>query len=277
METLEILKASNNEQNLKTKKRGNQYIYWCFTLPVINDLFDDELEIMETGFVEKLLRENTEQYIVQMECSETDYLHFQGWFKMKKKARITELKKFMPNRAHLSESKSAAAERYAMKCDTRIQGPFTYPYRYSGEDIITQLYSWQQVIVDKALERPDNRSINWWWGPKGNIGKSALVKYLVWHHGAIELGGKANDIYFGITSSKVQRIPIYIIDLARTREQYVPYEAMEKAKNGCFFSGKYESCQYVGPIPHIFVFANFEPNKETMSSDRWNIVNVEEL
>ena len=44
---------------------------------------------------------------------------------------------------------------------------------------------------------------------------------------------------------------------------------MEAIKNGCFFSGKYESGMVRFNSPHILVFANEPPERTKLSQDRW--------
>jgi len=67
---------------------------------------------------------------------------------------------------------------------------------------------------------------------------------------------------------------IIIFDVPRTHIDYLNYEAIESIKNGCFFSGKYECCQVIMNCPHVLIFANTEPERYKLSSDRWNIVEI---
>lgn len=53
--------------------------------------------------------------------------------------------------------------------------------------------------------------------------------------------------------------------------EYVSYSALEELKDGIFFSGKYESSMVMTNNLHIFVFANFEPDRSKLSKDRWEI------
>lgn len=65
-----------------------------------------------------------------------------------------------------------------------------------------------------------------------------------------------------------------IIDLSRSMEDHVPYEAIEDIKNGIFFSGKYESKMIVRNNPIVIIFANFEPDTSKLSKDRWVITKI---
>ncbi len=53
------------------------------------------------------------------------------------------------------------------------------------------------------------------------------------------------------------------------------YSGLPQSKNGVLFSPKYESGQKIFKPPHVFVFANYEPDQTKLSADRWNIVQLD--
>uniref|UniRef100_UPI004049B2EE hypothetical protein n=7 Tax=Pseudomonadati TaxID=3379134 RepID=UPI004049B2EE len=63
-------------------------------------------------------------------------------------------------------------------------------------------------------------------------------------------------------------------DIPRSQLDYLSYTGIEEVKNGCFFSSKYESEMVLYNSPHIIVFANEEPTYHKLSSDRWNVVDL---
>lgn len=129
---------------------------------------------------------------------------------------------------------------------------------------------WQKKIVDLVAAEPDARKIHWYVDPVGGKGKSYLARYLVCEKDAFYTqGGKHADIIYGY-----QRQRIVIFDLCRDVEGYVPYSVMETLKNGIMFSSKYNSNMSTFPIPHVLVFANFDPDRSKLSADRWDIVNL---
>lgn len=129
---------------------------------------------------------------------------------------------------------------------------------------------WQQKVLDEVDQDPDPRKINWYVDVVGGKGKSYLSRYLVCEKDAFYTqGGKHSDILYGY---KEQRVVVF--DLCRDVEGYVPYSVMETCKNGIMFKAKYNSQMVTFPVPHVFVFANFEPDLSKLSADRWNVVRL---
>ena len=70
--------------------------------------------------------------------------------------------------------------------------------------------------------------------------------------------------------------PIVIFDFSRSVEERVNYEIIESIKNDIFFSSKYESGMKLFNVPHVIIFANFYPDQNKLSLDRWDIREVNE-
>lgn len=152
--------------------------------------------------------------------------------------------------------------------------------RTAGRDAVrlqipsdTQLRPWQSELLDVVKTEPDPRTVYWRWDFSGNTGKSFFAKYLLaWHDAAIFTNGKLADMAYAYKNES-----IVIIDLARTQAESVNYfyQFIESLKNGVLFSPKYESGQKIFKPPHVFVFANYEPDQTKLSADRWNIVQLD--
>lgn len=127
-------------------------------------------------------------------------------------------------------------------------------------------------------KEPDERTIYWFWSNKGNIGKSSLCKHLCLRYGAIALGGKVGDAMYAVGKLVAAGKPpnIVVFDVARSESHRLEYVSLEKLKNGCFFSSKYESAMVMLNPPHVIVFANEGPNESKLSDDRWKITNLDE-
>jgi len=68
---------------------------------------------------------------------------------------------------------------------------------------------------------------------------------------------------------------IIIIDIPRSYDiGYLNYTAIEKLKDGLFFSGKYESLTKMFDSPHVICMANFPPDLTQLSVDRWVLINL---
>lgn len=243
---------------------------------------EESLALQEN--VESFFSSTCEKYIYQLEDSGDDakhHYHYQGYGSLKQRRRPCEIKKIaIQNNGLLSGVEISVAStaginalnKYAMKADTRVSGPWSDSTSYRGQDIITDLYPWQDEVKQQCEAEPDRRSINVIVDEKGNIGKSCFCKYMAWHHDALVLGwGKTGDILNLV--SKNQNKKVYMFDLSRSKPQDwatndIP-AAMEGIKNGHFMNTKYETCQVMMKIPHIWMFTNMKPDISSMSSDRW--------
>lgn len=138
-----------------------------------------------------------------------------------------------------------------------------------GEPVTAVLQHWQQELVDRFNGPPDDRDIIWVIDVVGGKGKSFLAEYLVANMDGIKLRGKDADILHAYNGQRVA-----IFDMPRRARTTVPYEAMEDIKNGVYFTGKYESGMRRFKRPHVVVFANFEPDPNSITQDKLVIVRL---
>lgn len=256
------------------KKQSNQYSRWCFTL---NNYTLDEISaiVLVLG---KLCR----QYIFQEEIGKNGTPHLQGCFWLKVRLRLTAVKVKINDRAHYEACKSwDDSVVYCQKEDTR-EGKI---YRFGIKDppvaikVISedQFYDWEKDIIQIITSEADDRTIYWFWESIGKTGKSTFCKYLAVRHGALVLAGKAADMKYGIIKyieNNVDYPKLLVFDVPRTVKDYLSYTGIEEVKNALFFSSKYESGMVVGNCPHLLVFANFEPEYNRLSADRWVIKHI---
>ena len=262
---------SINSSNSSKGKSGNTKQispskHWVFTL---NNYTKEDINSFSSN-------SSIKRYIFQEETGENGTPHLQGYLEFSTKKRPKSV--FKTDKIHWEKCKSVKASiEYCCKEDTRTGEIYT-------KNIIviepikclkrSQLYEWQEEVVS-LIEKPVNdRIIHWFWENVGNVGKSALVRYLVLKHNAILISGKGADIKYQIKTfyDKHGTGPkIVIYDIPRTAENYVNYTALEEVKNGVFASNKYESSMVVINPPHFLCFANFEPNLYAVSLDRWNV------
>lgn len=64
-------------------------------------------------------------------------------------------------------------------------------------------------------------------------------------------------------------------DVTRLNEKHFSYNTLEQIKSGFVMSGKYKGTKRLfDPVP-VVVFANFAPELNKLSADRWQIFNIE--
>lgn len=265
MSTSVSTKSSVVVGNTKTTTRIPVSKYWTFTL---NNHTEEEFNILKEQICLHCL-----DYRVQEELSESKTLHLQGYIQAKN--RIRPMETFTNKDIHWEKARSPVhARAYCCKEDTAT-GNYILDTKESID--VIKPSGWMLDILDIIKEKPDYRTIHWYWESIGNTGKSAFTKYLCHKHDALCVSGKSADCKYAIVQYNEQKKKypkIVVFDVPRTNLEYINYEAIESIKNGCFFSGKYESGQVIMNTPHIFIFANAKPDVFKLSEDRWHIVNL---
>ena len=183
--------------------------------------------------------------------------------------RLTELK--LPMNPHLEPCKGdeASNTRYCSKDGDYFKYGFPKPIK------IIEPRRWQQRILDITLEEPDDRTIHWYWDKIGKIGKSVFCKYMiVAQNAAFCSSGKYADLINIIYNTDMDKCNVIIFDIPRVQKNKISYEALESIKNGLVCNTKFETGYKAFNSPHVMVFANYPPKKETMSEDRWKITEL---
>jgi hypothetical protein len=197
---------------------------------------------------------------------------------LKTKQRLTWLKNHFHPTVHAEETNNIeAAFSYCIKSESRIAGPWHWPQQFGDVKVDDpleglDLYEWQEQVLDIIKKEPHKRNIYWFWEPVGAAGKTSLIKHVLLNYEPAFFQGKGNDIAHAYNGQKV-----CIFGFSRSQDGRVSYHAIEALKDGLVFSGKYESGQKLHNIPHVFVFANWPPEEEEMSADRWVVTNISEL
>lgn len=266
--------SSEEEGNTQTpssshntpKKQVSPRIHHFFTY---NNYDSSIVPILETTF-----KQFCYMYAFQEEKGENGTPHLQGIISCKKKMRDTEFG--LPKAIHWEKPRNVDdAYRYCTKSDTRCGNVFTYnyniPYEYKPD-----LYGWQTELLSQVIGKtPDSRKIFWVWSENGEKGKSTMCKHLVMNENAIFCSsGKQADIINIIHKSDMNKSNIVVFDLPRNNLNKVSYSAIEAIKNGLICNTKFETGYKAFAPPHIIVFANAEPIYETMSNDRFVIIDV---
>jgi hypothetical protein len=160
-----------------------------------------------------------------------------------------------------------------LKAETAVGRVYSHGIELPKALDVEKPRGWQLQVLDIVKTIPDERTIHWFWEPKGNVGKSTLCKYLAVKMNALMLTGKRADMFHMLAKYPKKRIPkIFCVDCPSSMQDYIDYGAIEQIKNGLVFSN--EGTLLVFNCPHVIVFSNSEPDRETMSADRWNIVRI---
>lgn len=245
-----------------TLKRVSPSKSWCFTH---NNWNVDQLDQLVQTFVKCDM-----SYIIGREIGECGTPHLQG-FVHSKKVKFRPIEKFKLDFSPHWEKCKGTFDQNVTYCSK--EGDFLTNIDMEEPLDCEEPYGWQLQVMDIIKDKPDKRTIHWFWEPNGNVGKSELVRYLVIKHDAIVCAGKAADMKYQITQMK-KKPKLVIFDIPRVNLDYISYTGIEEIKNGVFASQKYESGMCVMNRPHVVIFANSEPRIHAMSSDRWHIVEI---
>ena len=222
-------------------------------------------------------------------------LHWSIWFALKRKERkswilttggwrrMLEELKGMPV-FYLEQSLSGKGKDYSTKEATRVAGPWGDGAEevddYDGDDLacMGEPYPWQKWVLEHIATKPDDRSVYWIYDAEGCKGKSKLTKYLIWKKLAKVINvDSAARLSSAIVKAGKERC--YVIDIPRTickdKSLSSVVNVMENLKNGVVVDNMYgaDNNLLMAP-PHVMVFANYPPPRETMSGDRWKVFRI---
>ncbi|WAK45808.1 replication associated protein [Miresoil virus 141] len=267
------IEPSRVEKNGNTNhsSQPTQKLRHCFTW---NNYQKDDIRVLESKF-----KGLCTKFIFQEEIGEQGTPHIQGAIWLKKKMRFTQFK--LPKQINWSFMRNEEASwNYCQKEDTKITDGICIKWEWLNSIVVIDCFKkWQSQILE-IIEQPVNkRTVHWFWEPIGGVGKSDLCKYLVVKKDACFISsGKKGDIAYSLAKrlESGKEINIVICDLPRESCGHLSYGCFEDIKNGLIFSSKYESDVLVFNSPHLIILANWEPDFEQMSEDRWNIVRIEQ-
>lgn len=226
------------------------------------------------------LQLNCLDFAAQREIGENGTKHIQFAMKFKNARSFAALKKLFP-KVHFEKSRNwEMAKNYCKKIDSRDGDPVIKQHRHVKDPLSgKELYDWQIELLESIKEEPDDRTINWIYDEIGNAGKTSLAKHLClsYPNECLYMAGKASDIKYGVfkfLQNEKNNLRVCMFDFTRSIEGFISYEAIESIKNGIFYNTKYESEMCLFDPPHIIIFANWFPETEKLSLDRWNIIDL---
>lgn len=265
-------KGTKKEENIQK----NACCVYDFTMKVTDNLTVKKLR--------KDLKELCKKYCFQIEQGDkTGYLHYQGRFSLKEKAReqqvISKLKKLDWDGFHISVTSKENRDNnfYTCKDDTRVNGPYTdendvfVPKRVQNME--KKLYAWQTSML-AILKTYEERHIHLVYDKVGNNGKSCFTHYMMCYENA-EMLPCLNDIKDLLRMAyDVGEKDIYIFDMPRAINKdrlFQMYGAIETLKSGFCFDDRYGYRRRLMESPNLCIFTNVLPDLDLMSRDRWKI------
>ena len=159
---------------------------------------------------------------------------------------------------------------------------FTEHQRKSEEVGEVELYPWQNELL-KELERPTARKVIWVFGTSGYEGKTWIQSYIEKKYGSrvyrSVLTNKADNMCYVLGKQLLPVKDIFLFNIARSDHDTVmysdAYQVIEGIKDGCYFSGKYNSQQLHFKTPNtVIIFANKPPEASKLSKDRWIVYEI---
>lgn len=267
----DVLARIGNTSNIRARR-------WCITINNYTDIIYDTI----TQYV---LKKNIDVYIIgKEEGKENNTPHLQIYFETKNPITFSSIKKIFPT-AHIEKAKGTREDNFIYCSKEKNFISNIIEEKTLEEMIIEEEYKditwkdWQQNIINILNEKPNKRNIYWLWEDNGNVGKSFLCKYIALKNKAIICTGKTNDIFNQVLqwrneNPKTLQIPPIIIDNPRSEYCHINYSAIEQLKNGFIYCGKYEGGKVFGLSPHVFIFANNEPEEGKLSEDRLIITHI---
>lgn len=254
-----------------TPSRNTRGRAWCFT---INNFTDQDVA---------LVKSLEGDCVCGIEKGKNGTPHLQGVIRFANARTFSAVKKLLST-AHIEQCKNWLASRNYCSKDGEMIRVINDTLTHRVRDPLSgkELKPFQKEVIELMDSEPDDRSVHWYYDLNGGVGKTSLAKSLCirFPKEVLYLSGKAADIKYAVaefhSSSKTdgRKLRMAIFDFTRSLEQYVSYEAIESIKNGIFFNGKYESKMVVFDPPHVVCFANFHPDTNKLSSDRWKITEI---
>nr|WAE42132.1 MAG: replication associated protein [Cressdnaviricota sp.] len=203
-------------------------------------------------------------------CPDTKNTHFQGFCVFKTKQRPSEFIKT----ARWKKMRGTIEENiiYCTKENRKIYTNMKFRKKIIDPLDGLEYFPYQKEVINIITGLPDKRKLFWWWEPTGNRGKSTFSKHLVLKYDALVIFGRSQDIKYILAKRlETEDVDIIVFDFPRGYKNYINYTTMEEIKNGLIVSGKYEGQSIVYNVPHIICFANFPPEIDELSYDKWDV------
>lgn len=254
--------------------------------------------VVEKETIIQMFTDFCNQWVFQLEKSDTGYEHFQARVTLAKKRRVGEIqalvKKSYPQLlevgCYLEPTTNPEYLKgsfcYMMKKDTRMDGPWKdtdkkaqvkFLNRKLQSFFANDAYQWQKQLVKMIKGEPDSRTVVCIIDPVGCNGKSTICDYLEYKDLAKCLVPMNNmeDLMQAVFNVGEQRA--YLIDMPKSTPKDKLgglYAGIEKIKDGFAYDKRYNYRELRMMEPHVVVFTNKWPDLHLLSVDRWDLYYV---
>lgn len=168
-----------------------------------------------------------------------------------------------------------ASDNYTQKSETAMCDPWVWGDSESRDlklEDLPEEYPWQDKIVKRyEPEAPTfNADIHWYYDEEGQIGKTMTGRFLVMKQGFYILSGGKEKMRHLAAKHPARG---YIFNITRDEEDKLSYAGLEQVSDQMFADtfGSEMSGMIVRRGAHVVVFANFSPNYEKLSRQRWKV------
>lgn len=261
--------SSNSSRGSGNTKQIPPARNWFFTLNNYSEDDIQEIRGIKCSIVPR--------FVFQEETGESGTPHLQGYIQFATKKRPKGI--FKNKRIHWEKVRNVRkAIEYCQKEDTRTGKVFYRGIEPKYTVKINRWEPWMYKVRSIVEAEPDCRKIHWIWEAVGNRGKTLLSKWLFLNMpNVVILSGKAADMKNAIVQY-IQTNHVHprtiLINIPRSSAKWVSYAGIEVIKDMLFYSGKYEGGMVCGPNPHVIVMANEPPDRESVSDDQWDVINI---
>lgn len=137
---------------------------------------------------------------------------------------------------------------------------------------------WQYELWEElAFSEGDDRSVIWIFEEKGGTGKTVFSRSLMIDEPKDVLVTTAVSGAYHMATIIRNHIAegwngrIFLMNLTRAAEDHKIYEGLEAIRDGMITSQKYQGGTVLFDVKHLVVFANWLPNFDALSLDRWDV------
>jgi hypothetical protein len=136
-----------------------------------------------------------------------------------------------------------------------------------------KLCEWQYRVFIR-LRNQSQRKVLWVHDEIGGYGKTWFAQFMniLYMYELLDGVQCSRDIAFLLS----EEIYGFCVDTSRATEQTFDYNVLESLKNGYILTGKYAGAVKRFPWKPVAVFANYLPDINKLSADRWDIISLGE-